>query len=85
MIDASAHLAGNLFFAKMDCSQAYFSMQMAAELSFQLLAIDFGGRTFASKRLAQDLSRLPTTFSTCLTNTFMHALQAIDALFISMI
>ena len=56
MADASAHLAGKSIFAKMDCSQAYFSMQLADELSIQLLAFIFGGRTFAFKRLAQGLS-----------------------------
>ena len=60
MADASAHLAGKSIFAKMDCSQAYFSMQMADELSIQFLAFNFGGRTFAFKRLAQGLSRSPS-------------------------
>ena len=63
MADATAHLAGKKIFAKMDCSQAYFSMQMADELSIQLLAFNFGGRTLAFKRLAQELSRSPTAFS----------------------
>ena len=55
MSDASAHLAGKKIFAKMDRSQAYFSMQTADEKSVQLLAFNFGGRTFAFKRLAQGL------------------------------
>ena len=67
MADATAHLAGRKIFAKMDCSQAYFSMQMAGELSIQLLAFNFGGRTFAFKRLAQGLSRSPTAFSSCVS------------------
>ena len=67
MADATAHLAGKKFFAKMDCSQAYFSMQMADELSIQLLAFNFGGRTFAFKRLAHGLSRSPTAFSSCVS------------------
>ena len=67
MADATAHLAGKKIFAKMDCSQAYFSMQMADELSIQLLAFNFGGRTFAFKRLAQGLSRSPTAFSSCVS------------------
>ena len=53
MADATAHLAGKRIFAKTDCSQALFSMQMADELSTQLLAVNFGGRTFAFERLAQ--------------------------------
>ena len=67
MTDAAAHLAGKKIFAKMDCSQAYFSMQMADELSVQLLAFNFGCRTFAFKRLAQGLSRSPTAFSSCVS------------------
>ena len=38
-------------------------MQMADELSIQLLAFNFGGRTIAFKRLAQGLNRSPTAFS----------------------
>ena len=67
MSDASAHLAGKKIFAKMDCSQAYFSMQMADEKSVNLLAFNFGGRTFAFKRLAQGLNRSPTAFSSCVS------------------
>ena len=67
MSEASAHLSGKKIFAKMDCSQAYFSMQMADERSVQLLAFNFGGRTFAFKRLAQGLSRSPTAFSACVS------------------
>ena len=65
MADATAHLAGKSIFAKMDCSQAYFSMQMADEKRVQLLAFNFGGRTFAFKRLAQGLNRSPTSFTYC--------------------
>ena len=65
--DATAHLAGKKIFAKMDCSQAYFSMQMADELSIQLLAFNFGGQTFAFKRIAQGASRSPTAFSSCVS------------------
>ena len=67
MSDASAHLAGKKIFAKTDCSQAYFSMQMADEKIVQLLAFNFGGRTFAFKRLAQGLNRSPTAFSSCVS------------------
>ena len=38
---------------------------MADNLSVQLLAFNFGGRTFAFRRLAQGLSRSPTAFSSC--------------------
>ena len=81
MADASTHLAGKSIFAKMDCSQALFSMQMADELSIQLLAFNFGGRTFAFKRLAQGLSRSPTAFSACV-NEHLHACVASDRCFV---
>ena len=81
MADASAHLAGKSVFAKMDCSQAYFSMQMADELSIQLLAFNFGGRIFAFKRLAQGLNRSPTAFSACV-NKHLHACVASDRCFV---
>ena len=76
MTDAAAHLAGKKIFAKMDCSQAYFSMQMADELSVQLLAFNFGGRTFAFKRLAQGLSRSPTAFSSCVSKPLQSCIAA---------
>ena len=40
-----------------DCSQAYFALQMANEELIQLLAFNFGSRTYAFKRMAQRLSR----------------------------
>ena len=67
MADATAHLAGKTIFAKMDCSLAYFSMQMADNLSVQLLAFNFGGETFAFRRLAQGISRSPTVFNSCVS------------------
>ena len=42
MTDAIAHLTGKKIFAKMDCSQANFSMQMADEFSIQFLAFNYG-------------------------------------------
>ena len=57
MTDATAHLAAKSIFPKMDCSQACFSMQMVDEISMQGLAFNFGGRTFAFKRLGQGLNR----------------------------
>ena len=81
MSDASAHLAGKKIFAKMDCSQAYFSMQMADEKSVQLLAFNFGGRTFAFKRLAQGLNRSPTAFSSCVSK-HLEAFAANDQCFV---
>ena len=49
MADATAHPAGKTIFAKMECSQAYFFMQMADNLILQILAINFEGKIFGSK------------------------------------
>ena len=81
MADAAVHLAGKKIFAEMDCSKAFFSMQMANELSVQLLAFNFGGRTFAFKRLAQGLSRSPTVFSSCVSN-YLQSCIASDICFV---
>ena len=51
-------------------------MQMADELSVQLLAFNFGGRTFAFKRLAQGLSRSPTAFSSCVSKHLQSCIAA---------
>ena len=52
--DAAQHMAGKKYFCKLDCSQAYHCLQMADEQSVQLLSFNFGSRTFAYQRLAQD-------------------------------
>ena len=62
LADAGKHLAGKTLFAKLDCRQAYHCITMADELSIQLLAFNFGARTYAFSRLAQGLSRAPTAF-----------------------
>ena len=62
LADAGNHLAGKTLFAKLDCRQAYHCIPMADELSIQLLAFNFGARTYAFSRLAQGLSRAPTAF-----------------------
>ena len=54
---ATQHLAGKKYFYKVVCSQAYHCLQMADEQSIQLLAFNFGSRTFAYLRLAQGLNR----------------------------
>ena len=57
MAVAAQHMAGKRYFCKLDCSQAYHCLQMADEQSVQLLAFNFGSRTFAFLRLAQGLNR----------------------------
>ena len=56
-------------------------MQMADELSIQLLAFNFGERTFDFKRLAQGLNRSPTAFSACV-NKHLHACVENDRCFV---
>ena len=63
MSDASNHFAGKKLFNKLDCSQAYHCVQMADDLSVQLLAFNFASRTYAYKCLAQGLSKSVTGFS----------------------
>ena len=55
--DAAQHLAGKSLFCKLDCSQAFHCLQMADQLSVDMLAFNFASRTFAYKKLAQGLSR----------------------------
>ena len=61
--DAAQHLAGKSLFCKLDCSQAYHCLQMADQRSMEMLAFNFGSRTFAYKRLAKGLSRSVSAFS----------------------
>ena len=61
--DAAQHLAGKSLFCKLDCSQAYHFLQMADQLSVEMLEFNFASRTFAYKRLAQGLSRSVSAFS----------------------
>ena len=63
MQDATNHFAGKTMFTKLDCSQAYHCVQMADELSVQLLAFNFASRTYAYKCLAQGLGKSVTGFS----------------------
>ena len=63
MSDASNHFAEKTLFKKLDRSQAYHCVQMADDLSVQLLAFIFASRTYAYKCLAQGLSKSVTGFS----------------------
>ena len=66
-------MAGKKYFCKLDCSQAYHCLQMADEQSIQLLAFNFGSRTFAYLRLAQGLNRSLSAFNSTV-------LEYVDAL-----
>ena len=63
MGDAAQHMVGKRYFCKLDCSQTYHCLQMADEQSVQLLAFNFGSRTFAYLRLAQGLNRSLSAFN----------------------
>ena len=61
--DAAQNLAGQSLFCELDCSQAYHYLQTADQRSVEMLPFNFASRTFAYKRLAQDLSRSVSAFS----------------------
>ena len=60
--DAAQHMAGKKYFCKLDCSQAYYCIQMADEQSVQLLS-NFGSRNYAYKRFAESLNRSLSAFT----------------------
>ena len=75
--DAAQHIAGKKYFCKLDCSQAYHCLQMADEQSIQLLAFNFGSRTFAYLRLAQGLNRSLSAFNSKIRE-YLGALEKAD-------
>ena len=56
-------------------------MQLADELSIQLIAFNFNDQTFAFKRLAQGLSRSPTELSSSVSN-YLQSCVANDQCFV---
>ena len=75
--DAAQHMAGKRYFCKLDCSQPYHCLQMADEQSIQLLAFNFGSRTFAYLRLAQGLNRSLSAFNSTIRE-YLDALVKAD-------
>ena len=71
--DAAQHMAGNKYFCKLDCSQAYHCIPMADEQSVQLLSLNFCFGTFAFLRLAQGLNRSLSAF-TSVVREYLHPL-----------
>ena len=55
-------MARKRLFCKVDCSQAYHSLQMANQRSNEMLAFKCAIRTFSYRRLAQGLSRALSAF-----------------------
>ena len=76
LTDASQHMAGKYLFCKLDCSQAYHCLQMVDQQSIELLAFNFASRTFAYRRLAQELSRSLSPFSNFLRTYFDPVIKA---------
>ena len=70
-------MAGKKYFCKLDCSQPYHCLQMADEQSIQLLAFNFGSRTFAHLRLTQGLNKSLSAFNSTIRE-YMDALVKAD-------
>ena len=80
MSDAINYFAGKKLFTKLDCSQAYHCVQMADDISVQLLAFNFALRTYAYKCLAQGLNRSVTGFSSFITWTYALPQEIVPSL-----
>ena len=76
MRDAVYHFAGKTLITKLECSQAYHSVQMADPLSVQILSFNFASRTYAYTRLAQGLNKSATGFSSFVRNYLDSCLAA---------
>ena len=63
MRDAKNYFAMKKFFTNLDCSQLYHCVQMADDITVQLLAFNFASKTYANKCLAQELNKSKTGFS----------------------
>ena len=73
MSDAINYFSGKKLFTKLDCSQAYHCVQMADDVSVQLLAFNFASRIYAYKCLAQGLNKSLTGLAHLLDITWTHA------------
>ena len=63
MSDAINYFTGEKLFTELDCSQAYHCVQMADDVSVQLLAFNFNSRTYAYQCLAQGLNKTVIGFT----------------------
>ena len=70
LTDAAQHVAGKNVFCKLQCSQAYHSLQMADQRFLETLVFNFATRTIACRRLAQGLSRALSAFSSFMREYF---------------
>ena len=76
LTDAAQHMAGKKLFYKLDCSQAYHCLQMADQSFIEMLAFNFASRTFAYRRLAQELSRALSGFSSFMREYLDRVIKA---------
>ena len=56
--EAAQHMSGKRLFRKLDCSQAYHCLYMAAKMSVELLAFNFASRTFCVPEITATIERL---------------------------
>ena len=69
--DAAQHLAGEMLFCYLDCSQAYHCLQITDQRSVELHAFTFVSRTIAFRRLAQGLSMALSAFSSSFIREYL--------------
>ena len=71
-------MAGKRYFCKLDCSEAYHCLKMAHEQSIQLLSFIFASKTLAYKRLAQEINRSLSVFTSFKTE-YLHPIVKTDS------
>ena len=76
LTDAAQHMAGKKLFCKLDCSQAYYCLQMADQRSIEMLSFNFASRTFAYRRMAQGLSEALSAFSSFMREYLDRVIKA---------
>ena len=70
MIYATNHFAGKQLFCNLDYSQAYYCVEIADDLSVQLLVFNFASRTFAYDCVARGLNKSVTASSSFIKHYF---------------
>ena len=76
LTDAAQHMVGENLFCKLDCSQAYHCLRMADQRSIYFLAFNLSSRTFAYRRLAQDLTRVLSAFLSLMSEYLDRKIKA---------
>ena len=76
LTDAAQHMARKNLFCNLDCSQVYHCLKMADPKTVEMLAFNFASRTLAYRRLAQNLSRSLSAFSSFLREYLDSVIKA---------